>query len=62
MPIAKVLKRGSVIIRFLLHAQQNDDRSAERAGIKNGPATDEHSPFEVHWSRQGERESDGRSR
>jgi hypothetical protein len=35
MPIAKVLKTDSVIIRFMLHAQQNDEPSAERAGIKN---------------------------
>jgi hypothetical protein len=35
MPIANVLKRDSAIIRFMLHAQQNDERSAERAGFKN---------------------------
>jgi hypothetical protein len=35
LPIAKVLKRDGVIIRFMLHAQQNDERSAERAGIKD---------------------------
>jgi hypothetical protein len=33
MPTAKTLKRESVIIRFMLHAQQNDERSAERAGV-----------------------------
>jgi hypothetical protein len=32
MPIAKVLKRDGVIIRLMLHAQQNDERSAELAG------------------------------
>jgi hypothetical protein len=40
MPIAKVLKRDSVTIRSMLHVQQNDERSAERAGIKNSAATD----------------------
>jgi hypothetical protein len=35
MPIAKGLKRDSVIIRFMLHAQQNDERSAGRAGIED---------------------------
>jgi hypothetical protein len=29
MPIAKVLKRDSVTIRFMLHVQQNDERSAD---------------------------------
>jgi hypothetical protein len=32
LPIAKVLKKDRVIIRFMLHPQQNDERSAERAG------------------------------
>jgi hypothetical protein len=32
MPIAKILKRDSVTIRLMLHAQQNDERPAERAG------------------------------
>jgi hypothetical protein len=31
MPIAKVLKKDCVTIRFMLQAQQNDERSAERA-------------------------------
>jgi hypothetical protein len=31
MPIAKALKRDSVTIRFMLQAQQNDERSAEDA-------------------------------
>jgi hypothetical protein len=35
LPIAKVLKRDRVMIRFVLHAQQNDERSAERAGIED---------------------------
>jgi hypothetical protein len=35
LPFAKVLRRDSVIIRFMLHPQQNDERSAERAEIKN---------------------------
>jgi hypothetical protein len=30
-----VLKRESVIISFMLHAQQNDKRSAKGAGIKD---------------------------
>jgi hypothetical protein len=30
-----VLKRDSIIISFMLHAQQNDERSAERAAIKD---------------------------
>jgi hypothetical protein len=30
VPIAKVLKRDSVIVRFMPLAQQNDERSAER--------------------------------
>jgi len=28
------MKRDSVIIRFMLHAQQNDERSAEGAGAE----------------------------
>jgi hypothetical protein len=32
MPITKVLKKDSVIIRVMLHVQQNDERSAECAG------------------------------
>jgi hypothetical protein len=32
LPIAKVLKKDRVIIRFMLHPQQNDERSAQRAG------------------------------
>jgi hypothetical protein len=35
LPIAKVLKKTRFIIRFMLQAQQNDERSAERAGIKD---------------------------
>ena len=35
MPIAKGLKRGSIIIRFMLQSQQNDEPSAERAGIED---------------------------
>jgi hypothetical protein len=35
MPIAKVMKKEGVIIRFMLHAQQNDERSAKRAGFKD---------------------------
>jgi hypothetical protein len=31
MPIAKALKSDSVTIRFMLQAQQNDERSAEHA-------------------------------
>jgi hypothetical protein len=34
VPITKVLKRNNAIIRFTLHVQQNDDPSAERAGIE----------------------------
>ena len=33
MPIAKILKGDSVTIRLMLHAQQNDEYSAERAEI-----------------------------
>ena len=40
MPIAKVLKRDRAMIRVMLHAQQNDERSAGRAGIEDLPATD----------------------
>jgi hypothetical protein len=36
MPIAKVLKRGSVSIAFILQVQQSDERSAERPGIGDG--------------------------
>jgi len=35
MPIAKVLKRERFIIRVMLHAQQNDEHSAGRAGIED---------------------------
>jgi hypothetical protein len=35
MPIAKVLKGNSVIMRFVLYVQQNDERSAEHAGIED---------------------------
>jgi hypothetical protein len=35
LPFAKVLKRDSGIIRFMLLAQQNDERSAKRAGIED---------------------------
>jgi hypothetical protein len=35
MPIPKTLKRESVTIRLMLQAQQNDERSAERAEYKN---------------------------
>jgi hypothetical protein len=35
LPIAKVLKRDSGIIRFTLQAQQNDERSAKRSGIED---------------------------
>jgi len=31
MPIAKILKINSVAIRLMLHAEQNDERPAERA-------------------------------
>jgi hypothetical protein len=34
LPIAKVLKRDSVIIRFMLHARQNGELSTERVGIE----------------------------
>src|SRR4029077_13272868 len=40
MPIAKVLKRDRAMIRVMLHAQRNDERSAGRAGIEDLPATD----------------------
>jgi hypothetical protein len=35
MPITRVLKTDRVTVRFMLHVQQNDERSAERAGIKD---------------------------
>jgi hypothetical protein len=55
LPIATVLKRDSVAISFMLHFQQNDERSAERAEIKTDQQRID-SPFEVRWSRQAERE------
>jgi hypothetical protein len=36
MPIANVLKRDSTSIRFMLQVQQNDERTAERAGMSEG--------------------------
>jgi hypothetical protein len=35
MPIAKMLKKDSVIIRFMLHARHNGEISTEHVGIKN---------------------------
>jgi hypothetical protein len=34
-----VLKRDSIIIGVMLHGQQNDERSAERAGIEGEPTS-----------------------
>jgi hypothetical protein len=35
MPITKVLKRNPVITEFMPHVQQNDERSAGRAGVND---------------------------
>ena len=39
------------MIRFMLHAQQNDERSAERGGVDDWRGLDLH--CEVVWSKKG---------
>ena len=52
MPIAKLLKRDSVTIGLMLHAQQNDERPAEHAG-NEGCRRRLALHFEVVWSKKG---------
>ena len=60
MPITKVLKRDSVVIGCMLHVQQNDERTAERAEIEDWSAADQLT-FRSDLVQGGERECDGRS-
>jgi hypothetical protein len=62
LPIAKVLKRDSIIIRFMPHAQQNDERSAEPAEIEGRLTGDGWTTFRIGLVQGGARQSDGRSR
>jgi hypothetical protein len=54
LPIAKLLKRDSIIIRFMPHAQQNDERSAEPAEIEGRLPATAGLHFELVWSKEGQ--------
>jgi hypothetical protein len=63
MPSAKMVKINDVIIKSLVAHARQMAKSHQKNEL--GSRADQRrmdSPFEVHWHRKAERESDGRSR